>query len=132
MPEDLTVDGKSIAPLILGKENDSMRDWIMALSFGSAKLDEQGVRPGKDFGQRVIRDKRYKAWVNTNKKIDRLHDLQEDPLEETNLIGSNLKEHQQALAKFQQVVNTLPDKDARPSYEPRAANPWDRKQQKPR
>lgn len=127
VPEDLIVDGKSIAPLILGKEKDSPRDWIMAVSFGRAKLDEQGVRPGKDFVKRVIRDKRYKAWVNTNKRIDRLHDLQQDPKEETNLIDSKAEEHQQALAKFQQVVNTLPDKDARPSYEPRAANPWDRK-----
>ena len=127
VPEDLIVDGKSIAPLIMGKEKDSPRDWIMAVSFGRAKLDEQGVRPGKDFVKRVIRDKRYKAWVNTNKHIDRLHDLQQDPKEETNLIDSKAEEHQQALAKFQQVVNTLPDKDARPSYEPRTANPWDRK-----
>ncbi len=75
----------------------------------------------------MIRDKRYKVWVNTNKRIDRLHDLQEDPKEETNLIGSKNQEHRLALSKFKQVVSTLPDKDARPSYEPRAANPWDRK-----
>jgi hypothetical protein len=99
----------------------------MALSFGAATLDEQGVRPGKNFGKRVLRDKRYKAWINTNKRIDRLHDLQQDPKEETNLIDSKMSEHQQALAKFQQVVDSLPDQDARPSYEPRAANPWDRK-----
>jgi len=27
-------------------------------------------------------------------------------------------------------VDSLPDKDARPLYEPRAANPWDRKLKK--
>lgn len=127
VPEDLIVDGKSIAPLILGKENDSKREWIMALSFGSGKLDNKGVRGRKNFAPRVIRDKRYKVWVSQSKKIDRLHDLQEDPKEETNLIGSKKKEHKQALAKFKQVVGALPVKDARPSYEPRAANPWDRK-----
>jgi len=62
-----------------------------------------------------------------NLKIDRLHDLQQDPKEETNLIDSKEESHQQALAKFTQILSTLPDKDARPSYEPRAANPWDRK-----
>ena len=127
VPEDLVIDGTSIAPLILGKEKDSKRDWIMALSFGKAKLDGKGIRPGEDFGGRVIRDKRYKVWVNTSKQIDRLHDLSKDPAEETNLIDSEEEDDRQALAKFQQVVNTLPDKDARPSYEPRAANAWDRK-----
>lgn len=127
VPEDLVIDGKSIAPLILGKKNDSPRDWIMALSFGAAKLDGKGVRPGQDFGGRVIRDKRYKVWVNTNKQIDRLHDLSKDPMEETNLIASNLPEHKKAVEKFQKVVDSLPDKDARPLYEPRAPNPWDRK-----
>ena len=31
------------------------------------------------------------------------------------------------LEKFQAVVDSLPDKDARPRSEPRAPNPWDRK-----
>lgn len=127
LPEDLIVDGKSIAPLILGKEKDSPRDWIMALGYGAAKLTKDGIRPANRFSTRVIRDKQFKVWVSNEKKIIRLHDLKSDPWEETNLIDSKAKEHQEALAKFQQVVNTLPDKDARPSYEPRAANPWDRK-----
>ena len=121
------IDGQSIAPLILGKEHDSSRDWIMALSFGSGKLDKNGVRGMRDFAPRVLRDKRYKVWVSETKKIERLHDLQADPLEESNLINNNEKAHQQALAKFTQVVSTLPEKDARPFYEPRAANAWDRK-----
>jgi hypothetical protein len=29
------------------------------------------------------------------------------------------------LKKFQAVLDSLPDEDARPLYEPRAANPWD-------
>jgi arylsulfatase A-like enzyme len=127
VPGDLVVDGVSFAPLILGKQQDSDREWIMALGHGPAKLDKDGVRGAKDFAARVIRDKRYKVWVSENKKIDRLHDLQEDPSEEANLLASNLPEHKKALEKFQAVVDSLPDKDARPLYEPRAANTWDKK-----
>ena len=98
------------------------------MNFSSGKLDKAGVRGRKDFAPRVIRDKRYKVWVSESKKIERLHDIQEDPLEENNLLNSNEEAHQQALTKFTQIVSTLPEKDARPFYEPRAANAWDRKE----
>jgi arylsulfatase A-like enzyme len=126
-PEDLIVDGTSIAPLILGKEKDTARKWIMALGYGAAKLTEDGIRPVNDFATRVIRDKRFKVWVSNEKQIIRLHDLKSDPWEETNLLDSELADHKKALQKFQAVVDSLPDKDAHPLYEPRAANPWDRK-----
>ena len=99
----------------------------MALGYGSAKLTKDGIRPTKKFSTRVIRDKRFKVWVSNEKKIIRLHDLKSDPWEESNLIGSELVLHQKALQKFQDVVDMLPNKDAHPSYEPGAANAWDRK-----
>ncbi len=126
-PEDLIIDGTSIAPLILGNENDTERKWIMALGFGAARLTENGVRGQTDFEKRVIRDKRYKVWVSRGKKVIRLHDLRKDPWEKTNLLDSDLAAHKEALQKFQVVVDSLPDKDAHPLYEPRASNPWDMK-----
>ena len=126
-PEDLIIDGKSIAPLILGKEKDIERKWITALGFGAARLTEDGVRGETDFEKRVIRDKRYKVWVSRKKKVVRLHDLKKDPWEKTNLLDSDLAAHKEALQKFQAVVDSLPDKDAHPFYEPRASNPWDMK-----
>jgi len=126
VPEDLKIDGISIAPLILGKQRDTNREWIMALGHGPAILDESGVRGQQDFASRVIRDKQYKVWISSKKEIVRLHDLNEDPLERTNLIGSTHKQDMKALRKFQTIVDSLPDKDARPLYEPRQANPWDK------
>ena len=125
VPADLVVDGHSIAPLILGKEKDSPRKWIMAMGYGKASLDEKGVRGRTDFMSRVIRDKRYKVWITNKKQITRLHDLTEDPWEQTNLINSGEEAHKKAIKKFQHVLDTFPDKDARPLYEPRAANPCD-------
>lgn len=127
VPEDLEIDGVSIAPVLLGKEKDSGRDWIMALGHGPAKLDEKGVRGKVDFATRVIRDQRHKVWVSAEREIIRLHDLIEDPYEEKNLIDSDEAAHVAALGKFRKVVASIPEKDARPRYEPRAANPWDRK-----
>jgi arylsulfatase A-like enzyme len=127
VPEDLTIDGISIAPVLLGKAQESGREWIMALGHGHAALDEHGVRGVRDFAGRVIRDHQFKVWVNEERQIDRLHDLKVDPLEKNNLVESTDPVHQAAIQKFQKVVDSLPKKDGRPLYEPRAPNPWDRK-----
>ena len=127
VPQDLIIDGTSIAPVILGENQDSERQWIMSLGGGAGRLTENGVRGNKVFGARVIRDKQHKAWVSEKKKIIRLHDLKKDPWEKTNLLDSELAEHKKALKKFQTVLDSLPDKDASPIYEPRAANAWDKK-----
>ncbi len=130
IPEGLIIDGKSIAPLILGKQDYTPREWIMSMGESAGQITKDGVRNKDAFGKRVIRDKQYKVWVTNRKKIDRLHDLSADPLEKTNLVKSNEPAHQKALAKFQKVVDSLPDKDAHRAYEPRATNAWDMKLEK--
>jgi len=127
VPDDWPVDGVSIAPLLLGKAKDSPRQTIMALGHGAASLDSEGVRGKADYATRVIRDKRFKVWVDNQARIIRLHDLKADPFEEKNLLASDAPEHKAAIAKFQAVIDTMPKVDARPKYEPRAPNPWDRK-----
>ena len=126
-PEDLVLDGVSIAPLILGEKNDSEREWVMALGGREAIVDDHGIRPLVDFAPRIIRDKQYKVWVSEDKDITQLYDLESDPWEKTNLIASQSPEHLAALKKMGDVVATLPEKDARPRYQPRAENAWDRK-----
>ncbi len=127
-PEDMVIDGVSIAPLLLGVTKDSDREWIMAMGHGPARLDEKGVRGVHDCASRVMRDKEYKVWVSTDRKTTRLHHLRADPREETNLVQSDAPEHKAALKKFQAVLDTLPDRDARPRYAPREPNPWDKRE----
>jgi arylsulfatase A-like enzyme len=126
LPAKFPVDGKSIAKVILGKAKDSPRQWIMALGHGAATMDEKGVRGKVDFATRVIRDKQFKVWVGADRSIIRLHDLKVDPFEETNLLDSTEAAHLAARKKFQAVIDTLPEKDARPKYDPRKPNSWDR------
>ena len=127
LPKNIPLDGKSFAPLILGKPDDSPRKWIMALGHGAARLDEQGVRGVVDYTARIIRDKRFKVWVNEDAQITQLFDLKADPLEQSNLFGKKGQAIQDAIAKFQKVVDSMPAKDARPQYRKRKALPWDKK-----
>ncbi len=127
VPQDLVIDGISIAPLILGKATETERNWMMSIGYGAAQLTETGVRGLTQFGKRVIRDQQYKVWISEQKTIIRLHDIKKDPREKVNLLNSQLEKHKKALQKFQAVVDSLPDKDAQRLYEPRAPNPWDMK-----
>lgn len=129
MPDAVKRDGVSIAPLLRGQADDTPREWILAMGHGPAILDEQGVRGVEDFASRVIRNKRYKAWVNTERAIERLYDLQADPFEQHNLLPDAADAHAVALNGFRRVVESLPAQDARPQYRKRAPNPWDK--QKP-
>lgn len=126
LQKDMQLDGYSIARVIQGKRKDTARTWMLAMGFGGAALDEKGVRPRQEFTDRVIRDKRYKVFV-INARITRLHDLQRDPVEEVNLVASTDPEHQAALRRFQAILESFPEKDARPRYDPTPPQPWDRK-----
>ncbi len=127
LSKDVVIDGKSFAPLLLGKAKDSPRDWILAMGHGGARLDAHGVRGRNDYMDRVLRDKRYKVWLDNAPKITRLYDLKADPMEKNNLVESRELEHMAALNKFKEIVDLQPKVDARPQYRPRKANSWDRK-----
>ena len=127
VPDQLEIDGHSIAPVVLGRERDSSRQWILAMGHGPARLDQQGVRARDDYSDRVLRDKRYKIWVQPNRQTTALYDLATDPLEQQNLIDSRRPEHVAALTRLQSHIDSMPMVDARPKYRPRAPNAWDKK-----
>ena len=122
---DKELDGTSILQVLLDKQKDTSREWIMALGHGPGCLDDEGVRGINDYADRVIRDKEYKAWTEYDSKITRLHNIEDDPYEEVNLLGNLNAKDQKALEKFQAILNLQPQRDGRPAYRPRAANEWD-------
>lgn len=125
LPDDLVLDGKSIAPLILGKQDDSNREWIMAMGGKPARMDEKGVLPVHKFRDRVLRDKQYKLYVDTNRQSEALYDLKNDPGETTNILNSTDPKVIAARKKLEAVVATFPEQDARPKYDPTPPQPWD-------
>ena len=109
-------DGKSFAPLILGDTLDSSRDWTMALGSRAATLENGRVKNIYVFRDRAIRNKRFKAFVNTEQKINEIFDLINDVEEVNNLIDSKNPEVKKALKLFEKVVKELPSEDGQPKY----------------
>ncbi|MCY4594510.1 MAG: hypothetical protein OXC19_06865, partial [Bryobacterales bacterium] len=124
LPEGVELDGKSIASVVLGKDQTGPRQWILAMGAGAGLLDERGVRGVLDYAPRSIRDKRYKIQVHHG-AVQSLHDLQEDPDETNNLLHSSSPHHVAALKKLRALAESLPERDARPQYDPLPAQPWD-------
>lgn len=119
-PEDRGVDGQSFAPLILGEQDDSPREWIMSMGGGPAVYSEEDkrVHPRLSYDDRVIRDKQYKLWVDTHGKSIKLFDMKNDPSEQNNLIDSDDEEVVAARKSLQTVIAEMPEKDASPIYDP--------------
>lgn len=113
---NFTYDGHSFAPLILGESTDSDRDWIQGLGGRFAMLVNDKITSVHTFRDRVIRDKEYKAYVDTTGHIYEIIDFKNDPDEQNNLIDTNDPKIMVSLGKFQKVVDELPKKDASPIY----------------
>jgi len=126
IPRDIILDGRSIAKLILGKADDSPRDWIMAMGFGAAKLADGRVVGAKECADRVVRNKRYKLWLLDGKPA-KLFELPADPAETNNLIDSKVPNVIAARKKLEAVARSFPKKDGTPKYDPTPPQPWDKK-----
>ena len=127
IPQDIVVDGVSIAKVMLGKEADSPRQWIMAMGSREGTVDQDGwVVPVHEFRDRVIRDKRWKLFVGLDRKAEALYDLKNDPGETKNLLASSDPAAMDATKKLMAVVATMPKIDAAPKYDRLPAQPWDK------
>ncbi len=125
------LDGKSIAPLILGNSKDSPRTWILSVGGKPAKFQDNRVVPAQAYDDRVIRDKRWKLWVGKNRQPEKLVNLLQDPWEEKNLLQSQDPEAIQALQRLMGVIETMPEVDAKPRYRPNPPQRWDRAKYQP-
>jgi arylsulfatase A-like enzyme len=126
LPEDAEFDGVSIANLLLGKSDDSDRQWIMAMGGGNhARLTDAGVENMYIFRDRVLRNKRYKLFVDSRRKSEKLVDLIVDPDESENLLDRLDENSNEAYEFLRNVVRQFPKKDADPIYLPLPPQPWD-------
>ncbi len=121
------VDGSSIAPYLRGEESCTHRDWILAMGGqNNAKVSNRGVENEWYFRDRVVRDERYKLYIGTDRKPQKLIDLKVDPEEKTDITGT---EDEAALAsrrKFEALIPGWPKRDPDPIYcTPQPPRPWD-------
>jgi arylsulfatase A-like enzyme len=114
---DARIEGVSFAPLLRGEESGGTRDWILSMGGHPAMIGRDGrVKNYFSFRDRVIRDGRYKVYIDTLKQLHRIYDLQSDPYEEINLLED--PEFNRALiGKFSIILDGLPVEDNTPRYE---------------
>lgn len=124
--DEFAVDGHSIAPLILGKAEDSARDWILSMGGRPAGFRDNRIVPAQGYDDRVIRDKRWKLWVGTDRRPEKLFDMQNDPWESVNLIDSEDPAARAARSRLWRVIEQMPAEDGQPRYRPNPVQAWDR------
>lgn len=125
--EGLVIDGQSFKEVIMGKSKESKREWILGMGGGnSARLTDKGVENQYVFRDRVIRNERYKLYVNSQRKPEKFIDLLEDPFELNNLLDSlDLPSRRENYSKLVNVIKDFPERDRDPIYRPNAPQAWD-------
>ena len=116
MDESYTYDGYSFAPLLFGEKQNPERETIMALGGHFAMLKNDRVVSAHIFRDRVIRDKDYKAYIDTNGQLSEIIDFKIDFDELDNLIDRGDEKVMEAKSKFEEVLNLLPKNDGSPIY----------------
>ena len=119
------LDGRSFAPLLLGRAKDSARSWILSMGGHPAVIREGRVHPRVAFANRVIRDQRWKLWVGEDRTPQRLFDLIADPFEAVDLIKSDRADAIRARERLWQIIAAQPSRDGSPRYVPNPPQPWD-------
>lgn len=127
LPAGRVVDGKSIAPLILGQTQKGPREWILSMGGGPAALRNGRVEPALKYDDRVIRDQDYKLWINAQGKPIKLYQISGDQWEERNLINSTDPQDRAALQRLTAIAAKFPAKDGAPIYQKNPPQKWDQK-----
>ena len=131
LPEGREIDGQSFAPLILGKKKDSPRGWILSMGGHPAGFRDGRVVPAQPYDDRVVRDGRWKLWIGENREPEKLFDMQADPWEQQNQLGSYDDDARLARQRLLGLIRSLPEKDAAPQYTPNPPQQWDKYKFKP-
>lgn len=131
LPEEYHFDGHSFADHILGKSDDTDRAWILSMGGGPATYNPETGRVINRYAyrDRVIRDKNFKLYVETDRSSAKLVDLDKDPAELNNVIDD--PDYSAALNKLQEIEKQFPATDNAPRYEPLNELPWDFNQKNP-
>lgn len=127
LPHDFTFDGKSFKTVLTQNKANSDREWILAMGGqNNARLTENGVENQYVFRDRVIRNKKYKLYVDIKRQPEKFFDLETDPFEKVDILDSlNSPEQMENFEKLLAVIQSQPEKDNDPKYIPNPSQEWD-------
>ncbi len=131
LPKSHTFDGKSQASVWLGQTQDGPREWILSLGGGAGTYDPETGRVINvhRYRDRVIRDKRFKLYIETDRSAAKLVDLDADPAELKNVIDDPA--HAAVVERLQKIESYFPAEDAAPRYTALKPQKWDLVQKNP-
>ena len=120
------IDGKSFKNVLLDS-TESAREWILGMGGGNnARLTENGVENQYKFRDRVLRNEKYKLYIDSNREAEKFFDLTTDPYEEDNIIDAvNTEERKINFERLKAVVESFPVKDNDPNYHANPSQEWD-------
>ena len=121
------LDGRSFKSVLTGDKSGDRREWILGMGGGNnAKLTEKGVENQYHFRDRVLRNKRYKLYLGSDRQAAHFFDLKADPFEGINLMDSlSVADRQSNFDQLLQVALSFPEKDSEPRYIPNPPHEWD-------
>ena len=124
--EQHIIDGVSFYQVLTGSIKSS-RPWILSMGGGNhARLTDEGVQNQYRFRDRVLRNQRFKLYLGSDRKPEKLYDLKEDPQEKVNLLGAPLTDLQQHnLEELLEIAKEFPTEDNDPRYRSNPSRPWD-------
>jgi arylsulfatase A-like enzyme len=115
-PAGWQLDGVDQGPVFRG-EAAAARAHALAMGGGVAVRAPDGVHPAWPWADRAVRDARFKLVASKGEAVA-LHDLTEDPGEESNLVASSESSHVAARERLLAVVRAHPARDSSPDYIP--------------
>jgi len=121
------IDGYSFKDVLMKNKEESNREWILGMGGGNnAALTKNGVENQYLFRDRVLRNKRYKLYINSKREPEKFFDLIKDSKESNNLIDSlNTEERNSNFNQLYKVLETFPQKDNDPKYHLNPPQAWD-------
>ena len=124
--QSFRIDGVSFKDALVNNR-DSQRDWIMGMGGGNnARLTENGVENQYLYRDRVLRNKRFKLYINSKREAVGFYDLKLNPEENINLIDSiNSGLRADNFNKLLEVAMSFPKVDQDPKYNANPAQEWD-------
>lgn len=127
VPAKDKVDGVSIVPYLRGQVDHIPRNWILAMGGqNNAKVSDKGVENEWYFRDRVVRDKRYKLYVGTDRHPWKFFDLESDPEEAVDLTGREEGAARQSRERLEGLIASWAEQDADFICTPQPPQPWDK------
>ena len=106
VPSFNVVDGISLMPYLQSATSPTLRDYIFSDRWRGDQWPDPITDPS-GFGRASIRNDRYKLIDRNNTTNDEFYDLQQDPFEQNNLLGSLNAQEQQAYNYLKSTSDSL-------------------------